>query len=109
MLAENVLWLLNLGSRRPENNLGGTRADRQGHARPRADTAATLRADRSGCELYASLQRDPATVAIPVLFLHGGLPPVPDASAEVPGLPIAGLLHESCRTGDTVARLEEVA
>jgi diguanylate cyclase (GGDEF)-like protein len=82
----------------------------QGHARSRADTAATLRAeghdvleagsadngvrlahdqgpevilldpmlpDRSGYELYASLQRDPATVAIPVLFLPGELPPVP--------------------------------
>src|SRR5918994_5308332 len=82
----------------------------QGHARSRADTAATLRAedhdvleagsadngvrlahdqgpevilldpmlpDRSGYELYASLQRDPATVAIPVLFLPGEFPPVP--------------------------------
>ena len=82
----------------------------QGHARSRADTAATLRAeghevleagsadngvrlahdqgpevilldpmlpDRSGYELYASLQRDPATVAIPVLFLPGELPSVP--------------------------------
>ena len=82
----------------------------QGHARSRADTAATLRAeghevleagsadngarlaheqgpevilldpmlpDRSGYELYASLQRDPATLAIPVLFL--------------PGVPVAGL------------------
>ena len=80
----------------------------QGHARSRADTAATLRAeghdvleagsadngvrlaheqrpevilldpmlpDRSGYELYASLQRDPATLAIPVLFLPGELPP----------------------------------
>ena len=79
----------------------------QGHARSRADTAATLRAeghdvleagsadngvrlahdqgpevilldpmlpDRSGHEPYASLQRDPATVAIPVLFPPGGLP-----------------------------------
>jgi diguanylate cyclase (GGDEF)-like protein len=76
----------------------------QGHARSRADTAATLRAeghdvleagsadhgvrlaheqgpevilldpmlpDRSGYELYASLQRDPLTLAIPVLFLPG--------------------------------------
>jgi diguanylate cyclase (GGDEF)-like protein len=76
----------------------------QGHARSRADTAATLRAeghdvleagsadhgvrlaheqgpevilldpmlpDRSGYELYASLQRDPVTLAIPVLFLPG--------------------------------------
>jgi PleD family two-component response regulator len=82
----------------------------QGHARSRADTAATLRAeghdvleagsadngvrlahdqgpevilldpmlpDRSGYELYASLQRDPATVAIPVLFLPGELSSVP--------------------------------
>ena len=82
----------------------------QGHARSRADAAATLRAeghdvleagsadngvrlahdqgpevilldpmlpDRSGYELYASLQRDPATVAIPVLFLPGELPSVP--------------------------------
>jgi diguanylate cyclase (GGDEF)-like protein len=47
--------------------------------------------DRSGYELYASLQRDPATVAIPVLFLPGELPPVPDADTEVPGLPIGGL------------------
>src|ERR671910_2900918 len=30
MLAENVLWHLNLRSRRPENNLDGTRADRPG-------------------------------------------------------------------------------
>ena len=34
--------------------------------------------DRSGYELYASLQRDPATVAIPVLFLPGETPPVAD-------------------------------
>jgi diguanylate cyclase (GGDEF)-like protein len=80
----------------------------QGHARSRADTAATLRAeghdvleagsadhcvrlaheqgpevilldpmlpDRSGYELYASLQRDPMTLAIPVLFLPGAPPP----------------------------------
>jgi diguanylate cyclase (GGDEF)-like protein len=79
----------------------------QGHARSRADTAATLRAeghdvleagsadhgvrlahehgpevilldpmlpDRSGYELYASLQRDPMTLAIPVLFLPGSPP-----------------------------------
>jgi two-component system, cell cycle response regulator len=79
----------------------------QGHARSRADTAATLRAeghdvleagsadhgvrlaheqgpevilldpmlpDRSGYELYASLQRDPITLAIPVLFLPGAPP-----------------------------------
>jgi diguanylate cyclase (GGDEF)-like protein len=79
----------------------------QGHARSRADTAATLRAeghdvleagsadhgvrlahdqgpevilldpmlpDRSGYELYASLQRDPMTLAIPVLFLPGAPP-----------------------------------
>jgi two-component system cell cycle response regulator len=96
----------------------------QGHARSRADTAATLRAeghevleagsadngvrlaheqgpevilldpmlpDRSGYELYASLQRDPATVAIPVLFLPGELPPVPGGGAEVPGLYVGGL------------------
>jgi hypothetical protein len=30
--------------------------------------------DRSGYELYASLQRDPATLAIPVLFLPGEAP-----------------------------------
>ena len=93
----------------------------QGHARSRADTAATLRAeghevleagsadngvrlaheqgpevilldpmlpDRSGYELYASLQRDPATLAIPVLFLPGELPPVAGGEAEVPGLPV---------------------
>jgi hypothetical protein len=30
--------------------------------------------DRSGYELYASLQRDPVTLAIPVLFLPGELP-----------------------------------
>ena len=189
----------------------------QGHARSRADTAATLRAeghdvleagsadngvrlaheqgpevilldpmlpDRSGYELYASLQRDPATLAIPVLFLPGELPPVTAEAGEVPvgGLDIvtrlglalrtkslndelrladvslrsavltdsltglarlgmgpvsviladmdgfaevnercgyavgdrllqafAGLLHESCRSGDTVARLEAEA
>jgi PleD family two-component response regulator len=189
----------------------------QGHARSRADTAATLRAeghevleagsaddgvrlaheqgpevilldpmlpDRSGYELYASLQRDPATLAIPVLFLPGELPAVPSTEGAVPvvspdivtrlGLALrtkslndelrladvslrsavltdsltglarvgmvpvsmiladmdgfaevnerlgyavgdrllqafAGLLHESCRTGDTVARLEAEA
>jgi diguanylate cyclase (GGDEF)-like protein len=90
----------------------------QGHARSRADTAATLRAeghdvleagsadngvrlaheqgpevilldpmlpDRSGYELYASLQRDPATVAIPVLFLPGEQPPpLTPAEGELP-------------------------
>ena len=93
----------------------------QGHARSRADTAATLRAeghevleagsadngvrlaheqgpevilldpmlpDRSGYELYASLQRDPVTLAIPVLFLPGELPPAPGGELELPGLPI---------------------
>ena len=93
----------------------------QGHARSRADTAATLRAeghevleagsadngvrlaheqgpevilldpmlpDRSGYELYASLQRDPATLAIPVLFLPGEAPPVPAGDGV---LPVAGL------------------
>ena len=96
----------------------------QGHARSRADTAATLRAeghdvleagsadngvrlahdqgpevilldpmlpDRSGYELYASLQRDPATLAIPVLFLPGELPPVAAGEGEVPGLAVGGL------------------
>jgi diguanylate cyclase (GGDEF)-like protein len=91
----------------------------QGHARSRADTAATLRAeghevleagsadngvrlaheqgpevilldpmlpDRSGYELYASLQRDPATLAIPVLFLPGELPQAP---ADDGGLVVA--------------------
>jgi PleD family two-component response regulator len=47
--------------------------------------------DRSGYELYASLQRDPATVAIPVLFLPGELLPVPGGDAEVPGLHVGGL------------------
>jgi CheY-like chemotaxis protein len=95
----------------------------QGHARSRADTAATLRAeghdvleagsadngvrmvhehgpevilpdpmlpDRSGDELYASLQRDPATLAIPVLFLTGDLPPVTaeEGDPQVGGLDI---------------------
>jgi diguanylate cyclase (GGDEF)-like protein len=92
----------------------------QGHARSRADTAATLRAeghdvleagsadngvrlaheqepevilldpmlpDRSGYELYASLQRDPNTLAIPVLFLPGETPPA--AGGEE--FPIGGL------------------
>jgi diguanylate cyclase (GGDEF)-like protein len=102
--------------------------------------------DRSGYELDASLQRDPATLAIPVLFLPGQLPPVTaeerlrsltglarlgmgpvaviladmDGFAEVNercGYAVgdrllqafAGLLHESCRAGDTVARLEAKA
>jgi hypothetical protein len=89
----------------------------QGHARSRADTAATLRAeghevleagsadngvrlaheqgpevilldpmlpDRSGYELYASLQRDPATLAIPVLFLPGELPAVASTEGAFP-------------------------
>jgi diguanylate cyclase (GGDEF)-like protein len=104
----------------------------QGHARSRADTAATLRAeghevleagsadngvrlaheqgpevilldpmlpDRSGYELYASLQRDPATVAIPVLFLPGELPPVPgDGALPVGGLDIVTRLGLALRT-----------
>jgi diguanylate cyclase (GGDEF)-like protein len=92
----------------------------QGHARSRADTAATLRAeghdvveagsadhgvrlaheqgpevilldpmlpDRSGYEVYASLQRDPSTLAIPVLFLPGSLPEAgagPAAGVDAP-------------------------
>jgi diguanylate cyclase (GGDEF)-like protein len=40
--------------------------------------------DRSGYELYASLQRDPATVAIPVLFLPGESPALPAGDGEVP-------------------------
>jgi len=105
----------------------------QGHARSRADTAATLRAeghdvleagsadngvrlahdqepevilldpmlpDRSGYELYASLQRDPATVAIPVLFLPGELPPVTGGEGElaVGGLDIVTRLGLALRT-----------
>jgi diguanylate cyclase (GGDEF)-like protein len=95
----------------------------QGHARSRADTAATLRAeghevleagsadngvrlaldqgpevilldpmlpDRSGYELYASLQRDPATLAIPVLFLPGELPAAAPDEREI-DLPVGGL------------------
>jgi hypothetical protein len=94
MPTENVLWHLNLGSRRPGNNHDGTRADRPGtrpvaggHGRhPAAEGHDVLEAgsadngvrlahdqvpevilldpmlpDRSGYELYASLQRDPAT------------------------------------------------
>jgi diguanylate cyclase (GGDEF)-like protein len=94
----------------------------QGHARSRADTADTLRAegydvveadsadrgvrlaqeqgpevilldpmlpDRSGYELYASLQRDPATLAIPVLFLPG--PPEPVPARRAAEEPVAGL------------------
>ncbi|HEV8162953.1 MAG TPA: response regulator [Actinomycetota bacterium] len=86
----------------------------QGHARSRADTAATLRAeghdvleagsadhcvrlahqegpevilldpmlpDRSGYELYASPQRDPVTLAIPVLFLPPRRRPAPASGA----------------------------
>jgi diguanylate cyclase (GGDEF)-like protein len=105
----------------------------QGHARSRADTAATLRAeghdvleagsaddgvrlahdqgpevilldpmlpDRSGYELYASLQRDPATVAIPVLFLSGEPPPVTGGEGElaVGGLDIVTRLGLALRT-----------
>jgi diguanylate cyclase (GGDEF)-like protein len=44
--------------------------------------------DRSGYELYASLQRDPATVAIPVLFLPGESPAMPAGDGEVPA-PVA--------------------
>jgi CheY-like chemotaxis protein len=93
----------------------------QGHARSRADTAATLRAeghgvleagsadngvrmaheqgpevilldpmlpDRSGHEPYATLQRDPATLAIPVLFLAGdlGMGPVSVILADLDGV-----------------------
>ena len=94
----------------------------QGHARSRADTAATLRAeghdvleagsadhgvrlaheqgpevilldpmlpDRSGYELYASLQRDPVTLAILVLFLPGSRAQA--AGRWEPGAPIADL------------------
>jgi PleD family two-component response regulator len=98
----------------------------QGHARSRADTAATLRAeghdvleagsadhcvrlahqegpevilldpmlpDRSGYELYASLQRDPVTLAIPVLFPPAS--PPPGAGQRGTG-----------RGGDTIGRFE---
>jgi PleD family two-component response regulator len=94
----------------------------QGHARSRADTAATLRAeghdvlkagstdhcvrlaheegpevilldpmlpDRSGYELSASLQRDPMTLAIPVLFLPAS--PPPGASQRGTGTAVADL------------------
>jgi diguanylate cyclase (GGDEF)-like protein len=94
----------------------------QGHARSRADTAATLRAeghdvleagsadhgvrmaheqgpevilldpmlpDRSGYELYASLQRDPVTLAIPVLFLPGS--PANAAGHRAAGTAVADL------------------
>jgi diguanylate cyclase (GGDEF)-like protein len=94
----------------------------QGHARSRADTAATLRAeghdvleagsadhgvrmaheqgpevilldpmlpDRSGYELYASLQRDPVTLAIPVLFLPGS--PANAAGQRATGTAVADL------------------
>jgi PleD family two-component response regulator len=56
--------------------------------------------DRSGYELYASLQRDPATLAIPVLFLPGELPPVTAEAGEVPvgGLDIVTRLGLALRT-----------
>jgi Response regulator receiver domain len=56
--------------------------------------------DRSGYELYASLQRDPATLAIPVLFLPGELPPVPGAGDEpaIGGLDIVTRLGLALRT-----------
>ena len=56
--------------------------------------------DRSGYELYASLQRDPATLAIPVLFLPGELPPVAAGEGEVPigGLDIVTRLGLAVRT-----------
>jgi diguanylate cyclase (GGDEF)-like protein len=121
MPAENVLWHLNPRSRRPMTTLMARVLIVQGHARSRADTAATLRAeghdvleagsadngvrlaheqgpevilldpmlpDRSGYELYASLQRDPATLAIPVLFLPGS--PL-TASGETETVAIGGL------------------
>jgi diguanylate cyclase (GGDEF)-like protein len=47
--------------------------------------------DRSGYELYASLQRDPATLAIPVLFLPGELPAGPAEEGGGPGLAVGGL------------------
>jgi two-component system, cell cycle response regulator len=56
--------------------------------------------DRSGYELYASLQRDPVTLAIPVLFLPGELPPVAAGEGEVPigGLDIVTRLGLAVRT-----------
>jgi two-component system cell cycle response regulator len=56
--------------------------------------------DRSGYELYASLQRDPVTLAIPVLFLPGELPPVAASEGEVPigGLDIVTRLGLAVRT-----------
>ncbi|HEV8423645.1 MAG TPA: diguanylate cyclase [Actinomycetes bacterium] len=56
--------------------------------------------DRSGYELYASLQRDPVTLAIPVLFLPGGLRPVAAGEGEVPigGLDIVTRLGLAVRT-----------
>jgi two-component system cell cycle response regulator len=56
--------------------------------------------DRSGYELYASLQRDPVTLAIPVLFLPGELPPVAAGEGEMPmgGLDIVTRLGLALRT-----------
>jgi response regulator receiver domain-containing protein len=110
----NVLWHLKPPTRRPIMTSMARVLIVQGHARSRADTAATRRAerhdvleagsadhgvrvaheqgpevilldpmlpDRSGYELYASLQRDPATLAIPVLFLPGEAPHRPGGPA----------------------------
>ena len=116
----------------------------QGHARSRADTAATLRAeghevleagsadngvrlaheqgpevilldpmlpDRSGYELYASLQRDPATLAIPVLFLPGELPPVTaeEGDPQVGGLDILTRLSTGSVEANDLPLLRSVA
>jgi diguanylate cyclase (GGDEF)-like protein len=118
-MAEIVLWHLKPAPRRPMQTWMARVLIVQGHARSRADTAASLRAeghdvleaasadagvrvahelgpevilldpmlpDRSGYELYASLQRDPVTLAIPVLFLPGQTP-----EGQEPWPPPAGL------------------
>jgi diguanylate cyclase (GGDEF)-like protein len=56
--------------------------------------------DRSGYELYASLQRDPMTLAIPVLFLPGSPAPEPAGDDQVPigGLDIVTRLGLALRT-----------
>jgi CheY-like chemotaxis protein len=67
--------------------------------------------DRSGDELCASLQRDPATLAIPVLFLPGEPPPVTaeEGDPQVGGLDILTRLSTGSVEANDLPLLRSVA
>src|ERR671912_373869 len=104
MLAENVLWHLNLRSRRPENNLDGTRADRPGtrplaggHGRDPAGRGP--RGPRGGVRRQRRAPRPP-TGPFPGVSRPGEPPPVraPDGVRAAAGLEIVTRLGLALRT-----------